>query len=826
MPKVQLLRFLNLGESSEVSPPGDLRLWKALSRSLPEVSFLRSRVLCIEWPDDTADERFPDLNFWNEQLGIGGHSSLSLSIECDTPCLQRRCLGTGATEFETLLEESLREAGYNESFEIWEAVHFEMQSKASIEALEESVQKLLMLEARSGLFDKESEEIRFVRAGERWSWPRRGDTAGASASVSLSDLMARFKGVSDVADEYDPFTRSYILREQQPRGPAQTRSGVAFRERLAEIQAKCDAQLISSGVFPNTWPAGVVPTLAGFHRHSDSASVFHDINCDLRRLASFSDDDIGPMHWLEVSHHRTVLTPITVRRQNFRKANVGSGQLFALPPLHSNNALLWRRLGAALELHKDLFSEMPWIFSGRETWLASFRNIAAAHGSWQIDERSLRKIFAWEADRAAAQNWVVFASLWSEDRVRDAFRDFGFDVSVLGAPVADKDNFRVKANDASVLERSWADVMPNAGDLAMFAQPVALAWTAPDLKTPTYGFEKVSIFPDQYLLRLTKLGARGVLSRVTEYDWRSSGRAREVSMRMPFNTPVTSQKWSDKGVHGLSVDSLVGAWPVSSADPKAAAVIAIEACFRNLVARGVDPRSKIEASFFLNKPLLTNAPERDAQNFGAHVLAAEGFFETLAALDNLKMCEISLERASSALKDYECEPVAHLRGHVGPKIDSILPGFRMTGEALYAVGPRPAFMDIGSSILQHVRVVSNHVTKLNWTQQLELYDLVHQCIREQIITDVRPILWGGIAETLLEMGLWSGIGVQLKPALSTIELFSAAPGRFLVGILPQEAKKFESLIKSEWLTPVGTTGGEKLFGLPLERYREERTPKG
>jgi phosphoribosylformylglycinamidine (FGAM) synthase-like enzyme len=134
-------------------------------------------------------------------------------------------------------------------------------------------------------------------------------------------------------------------------------------------------------------------------------------------------------------------------------------------------------------------------------------------------------------------------------------------------------------------------------------------------------------------------------------------------------------------------------------------------------------------------------------------------------------------------------------------------------------------MDIGSGILQHVRVVSNHVTRINWNSQLELYDLVHRCLQEQIITDLRPIMWGGIAEVLLEMGLWSGIGVQLKPALSTIELFSAAPGRFLVGVLPQEAKKFEALIKGEWLTPVGTTGGEKLFGLPLERYREERGAK-
>ncbi|MEO5668400.1 MAG: hypothetical protein ABIR96_10095 [Bdellovibrionota bacterium] len=825
MQKVQFLRFLNLGEIPQSLPPGDLRLWKALAQNLPEITFRKSRVLCVEWPESTDAARLPDLSFWNERIGISGVSSLAFSRECDVACLQSRRLGLRSSELETLIEECLREAGFNENFEVWEATHYEFKTRADIEVLEENVLKLLMLESRSGLFDKESEDIRFMRPGETWAWSRRNEGSASSASIALADLIARFKDVSESGDDYDSYHRPYQIREQQARGPAPSRRGASFRDRLAAIQKRSDSDAISVGSAEGCVPSGVISAIMGFHRFSDLGSVVKDLDASLRKATSFSDDDCGAIHWIDVGHHHTNFSQISQRKQNFRKANVGGAQLFALNPIHAKNALLWRRFGALIDFHRDLMQDLPWIFSGRESWLAGFRNFVATHLSWEISEKSLRKIFAWEGERSSSQSWIVFSSQWNQDRVRDAFRDFGFEVSVLGTSIPGKDNFGVKASDGAVREFSWIDVLPNLGENAKSLQPLGLSWTGPDLKTPTYGFEKVSIFPDQYLLRLAKLGSKGALSRKLQYSWRSSGRAREVSQRAPFNTPLSALKWARNGDQNVFVDAVSGAAATAAADPKSASVIALETCYRNLVARAVDPRSAIYASFSVNRPIASNSTEKDIQNFGSHILACEGFFESMDSIENLKICEASLDRSSSLLKDYECEPVVHLRGQVSARSESVFPGFRMNGEALYAVGPRPAFMDLGSTILQHVRVVSNHVTRVNWAQQMELYDLVYRCIQEQIITDLRPIMWGGIAETLLEMGLWSGIGIQLKPSLSTIELFSAAPGRFLVGVLPQEAKKFESMIKGEWLTPVGTTGGEKLFGLPLERYREEREAK-
>ena len=805
--------------------PGDLRLWKALGQGMLDLKFVASRVLCVEWPESVDAARLPDLGFWNERMGIAGFSSLALGSECDTVCMQARRLGQHASELETLVEESLREAGFKENFEIWEALHYEIQTKIDVEVLEANVLKLLVLESRSGLFDMDSEEMRFVKPGESWTWSRRRTAGDSASALSVEDLLTRLKDANENPDSFEAFLRPYQMREQQPRGPVQTRDAVAFRDRLAAIQKRSDATKIASGSGEGCLPSGVVSALVGFHRYSDPSAVLREVDSNLRKSTAFSDDDLGVVHWLDVGHHRTMPMMISGRKQNFRLGVAPGAQLFALHPLHTRNALLWRRLGALADFHKDIFSDFPWIFSGRETWLAAFRNFIGAHDGWEISENGLRQLFSWEAERTAPQELLLFSSLWNADRVRDTFRDFGFEVVDLGMPSNSNNSLTVKTQKASSVGIAWIDLLQGNPD-ALPTRPVTLTWTAPDLKTPTYGFEKVSIFPDRYLLRLIQQGSKGALSRRLGFEWRSSARAREVSQRFVFNTPLTALKWSDDGALAGYVDSVGAGAAAASADPKAASVIALEYAFRNLVARGMDPRSDVEASFFLNKPVRSETPEKDTDNFGAYALAVEGFLETLEALPNLKLREVQLDRVSSAIKDYECEPVVHLRGPLSSRSESVFPGFRMTGEAIYAVGPRPAFMDIGSSILQHVRVVSNHVTRMNWTQQLELYEIIHRCIQDKIVTDLRPIMWGGIAECLLEMGLWSGIGIQLKPSLSTIELFSAAPGRFLVGILPQEAKKFESIIKGEWLTPVGTTGGEKLFGLPLESYREERDAKG
>jgi phosphoribosylformylglycinamidine (FGAM) synthase-like enzyme len=152
------------------------------------------------------------------------------------------------------------------------------------------------------------------------------------------------------------------------------------------------------------------------------------------------------------------------------------------------------------------------------------------------------------------------------------------------------------------------------------------------------------------------------------------------------------------------------------------------------------------------------------------------------------------------------------------------PGFRMSGECLYVVGMKPTFMDCGSRVLSHLsRVESNHISPIDFKVFQELYTLMLEVQKKGWITSLRPVYEGGVAAALAEMMLWSRMGAQIRPGLTPIELFSAAPGRFVVGILPAEVSRFESMVKSEWLIPLGISGGEKLLGLTLERLQAART---
>jgi hypothetical protein len=52
-------------------------------------------------------------------------------------------------------------------------------------------------------------------------------------------------------------------------------------------------------------------------------------------------------------------------------------------------------------------------------------------------------------------------------------------------------------------------------------------------------------------------------------------------------------------------------------------------------------------------------------------------------------------------------------------------------------------------------------------------------------------------------------------------LFSASPGRIVVGVLPQNAKYFESQFKVEDVLPVANVKGDKIWGLPLNEIQEK-----
>jgi hypothetical protein len=819
--KVQLLKLFNIEESPESKPPGDLRLWKALEQALPNIKFLRFRVIGVDWAEEIQASHL-DIHKWNDLLGMPGLVSVSLGHECEFPSLQRRRLGERSSDLEILVAELLEAEGLPAASEIWEADHYELLTSANAQTLSDSIQKLLAIGSRSGLLDPDNEELRWVMPGESWSWPRRTGFSETLRTMSLDELIDRWRELSDSSKIPDPMRRGYVIREQQARMAAQNREEKCFLDRLSQLEEdrrSPEVDALKSDILisaPRSY-------FLHFHRFADPFDFMNETRAFILNQCVMSDAAFGNFLWSDEQGFRLSPQFVGQKFQSFFKAApAGSFRLYVMKPMAKSSAILWRRLSSLMSLFKDLIEGEARYLSGDEMWLVAFRNFISVHSGWELKEESIRVLFEFEAERVPQQTLVMFFSAWSYERLRDTFKTYGFEIFDMGGVCEEASALRVHLNAGGYKDVHWIEIFSNQ-DLGFGEMKTdRIHWTAPDLKSPTYGFEKVSIFPDQYLLRSMNYGLRGEAERALSRAFCGAAHSRETFLRNKVTSPVAGHKWVSAS-RKFYADGMGNGSPASSANPKAASRIALDMALRNLVARGVSPDSTLFLSAALAKPRATEILEKDAVSFGAFTLGVEGIIESVEQLKNVVIAEIDFSSLAPEGQEYWVEPLVHLRGEVASGAHPAFCGFRMSGESIYALGPRPAFMDVGSRVLNHVRVMSNHVTHLSWEQQIELYQIVHKCLCEQIITDIRPIGWGGVAETLVEMSLWSGIGVQLKPSLSPVDLFSACPGRFVVGVLPQEAKRFESLVKSELLTPIGTTGGEKLFGLPLEKYKEARS---
>ncbi|NCN42484.1 hypothetical protein GW916_14705 [bacterium] len=816
---IQYLRFLNLDDMSSERMPGDLRFWRVLETALPGISFYNFRGLGVEWDDSVDSNQIPTLETWGEWLCPPGTSSLGLSDRCEVPCVQRRKVGRYTTCLETLIYEMLERQGFPRPKSVWEAAHFETKGSFEESELEDNVLKLMGLGSKTGLFDEDSEELRFLKIGDSWEWTEDHDFYASLDKISVGELGIRWKKISSSKNRYDSLRRNYKIHEVTPaREKLRNRKSNPLFERVDKVLLD-DASLMAES-FDESANIGIFRL--AYSKHSEERAQKEEISDALRIGGSFMDQPIALTCWDDRISHRAKIS-----RVSFRQYINGLGpvkdvrKLYSLRPISRSDFLSSRRQESVFYGNAGLFSYRPWRLSGGSSWLGVLRGMLASHAGWQISEQNLRRLFQWELGRSAEFDLHVFASDWSLESVQELVQDYGLEVCALGEKIdSGLDGLRVVMKNGTVENLPWNEIIPDDELDASSADTADLAWQVPDKKTPTFGFEKVSVFPDQYLLRILKSRRRSKVQGEIDWELRSHSKAREVRMRHTYDTPSLAQKRS-AGDSRFFVEAFKSGQNISAVDPKAASVWAIEHCYRELVARGVNPDSPVHLAFSVNRPQEVQASEKNIKNHAAFTLAVEGMLEAVSHT-GMRLVSCNLEQSSNPIRDYECEPLIHLRSEIESIDSPIMPGFRMGGEILYALGPRPVFMDAGSRVLPFVRVASNHVSKILWDQQLDLYRMLYKALENGMVVDVRPIGHGGVAETLLDMALWSGIGIQLKPGLSTMELFSGAPGRFLVGVLPQEEKNFEALVKNEWLIPVGKTAGEKLFGLNLEDYREAK----
>lgn len=813
---IQYLRFFDLASWEQKHTPGDLRFWRAFESMLPGLEFLKYQAVCVEWADSTSEESLPGLNDWVSWLCPPGLSSLGLLESCEQPALLRRRKGKDTTVLESIVFEFLAKEGFPTPNRIWECSHFEVQGEVEFDSLRNGIQKLKALGSKSGLLDVRTEEVRLFAPGESWKWSSEEETSGGNPMrASVDELLAEWQSYSYSTQPFDSLRRQYVAYDLTPaREKLRKRTSKALFTRLDEIMLDSSSSKISS-VARRGHP-GIYKLSRS--KYSDSSHQLDELCLELDAASAFRDQPVSLTCWGEQPMHRARTQGVQFRRFLHSPLEaVKVDRLFAIKPLHNLNHLAHRRLEVLFDSDQNILSQVPWRFSGRESWAAALRSMMMAHDCWQIKEKDLRVLLHLEQMRSADHELIVFASAWSFEALKKVFDEYSLSLYSIGTRVDGGEDGLKIVGDADLKVVPWVDVIPAAELKGESSLTESLVWNVPDQKTPTYGFEKVSMFPDQYLLRILKTRIASHLHREVEWNHRSHSKAREVRMRNAWDEPLKSQRRSGGGEH-LLVEAFKSGHNIGGIDPKMAAVWATEFCLRELVCRGVDVKEPTEMAFSLNQPQLTADKEKNSFNYATYTKAIEGMIDVLGQLPQLRLASVEIEQSSSPLYEYNCEPLVYLRGESTRGKGPIMSGFRMSGEILYSVGPRPVFMDAGSRILPFVRVVSNHVTQIHWEQQMELYQLLLEAQDAQMLSAIRPIGHGGLVETLLDMSLAGGIGVEMKPGLTTIDMFSGAPGRFIVSVLPQDEKNFESLMRSEWTVPLGKTGGERYFGLSLEQF--------
>lgn len=790
-----LIYLRRLQPAVSKNPPGDPRLWQALRSTVGDVTCSRGTLLSLRWPEGA---RRPDPGFLESSLGLPGLYDFSIRQAFISLSVAVRSRGGIAHPLETLLPEWLALKGYDAPSEIWAGRLYELSAGGgeADEKLAEACVRLLALGERSGIYAPDGEEARVFREAETAAWPWIEGKADAPVSQALLEACA--------GGERSLIRHDTIVKELRPRTPvAVTELRPALQDLLWSWNLPEDPASMGCLASP---PLHFVVSAPA---RPDCAEWAFDARSECEKIAGFYDRPIGT---LDLRHARTtvasveVSSPLPLAHKTLSPSQgLKKSVLYAVGPWDSRNPVMERRIESLIARRFRNFPVEGEVVEGRQDWGMRVGQLVSVFEGWTFRVEGLGALLKGNHARNRFHRTGFF---WGEEGLEVFGQEAGVPLHAIGTRNGDG---RVFVGNEAIHSHGlvWPSESYEEG-----------SWSYPELKSPTYGYEKATLFPDRYLAKVVVKEAN--LSDWHSQLWIASGgdRLRSALYRNEYSTSLDGLRWTDGETLWAEACGFKEGW--AEIDPRQSAVACVDAAMRSLIALGVKPGDGGVANVWLTHPEEAEANEDARAKLGAYLLSAQGLGQALQAF---RFSVINFNAFAPAYSAPLPEIRVFLRSRLAPDAPQTVPGFRMSGEVLYAIGPRPAFMDAGSHLLSHVKVISNHLSRLTTSAQAELYALVWELMKKGVITSIRPIGEGGIAGAAAEMALWGGMGAQLRPNLPTIELFSGAPGRFLVGVLPSEAKTFEGLVKSELLTPVGMTGTEKVLGLPLEQLKEARRGK-
>jgi hypothetical protein len=807
---VQAIRLLDLQNVMEANAPGDPRLWDVLNDSLGGIHVQHMNLLCLEW--DKQPERVPGLEEWTDWLSLEGNLGVSLSGGTDTHALQKRNKGYRSHALEQLTFDWLEMQGFALPKRLWLADNYVVIGSGDPSRIFESLRGLMGLGSKSGIWDENTEECRLLMPNQDISWPYHFEEEFNKVELTNQVfLSAMSSGINILSSKYS-------LTENTGRGTP----GAVLCESVFDIwkdfrnperpHKEASAPITSeilSRLGPEHFVVGL-PKNALYEKIRDSLRSF------VEEQAALADRYPGVIRYREQSSTILHLESFPDVASHFRSLKIPSSpnseeNLYAIAPWDSRNQVMCRRIEHFLRVAAPKLVSDPSVLPGTLNWIEVYLHSILDSSGWKISEAAAKQLLEWNTTRMPSSNILFFWSATDPDSFKKDLFQYGLQAIPMGQGTT-TESFCVGEQTVPVVEIPLDEIRKEISQAAA----VQAQWVYKDQKSPTYGFEKAAIFPDRFLKRMSQVGIRTEIQKSLSWTISSTPVHRDHLMKTKTSQPITYLRWTDG--QNTFVDALASVDSVAEYDPKALGEWAVDLALRGLVCKGVDPRSEIFAQAWMAHPDATDQPA-SAERYGAFYLANLGLKTALEEF-GIHFGGINVSGTYSRSRPYLQELVVRLRAPLSQSSRPVFPGFRMAEETLYVLGPRPAFMDAGTRLLPHFRVVSNHITKLNMEIQKELYLNISKCISSGLITVARPVGQSGALGAVLEMALWGNIGVALKPGLSTIELFSGAPGRVLVGVLPQDVKMFETFFRQELICPFGESSGDRIFGQPLAFYRE------
>jgi hypothetical protein len=795
-------------ESSEL--PGNPKMWAVIEPKIGKLKCRRSFALLIKsfgpWPEHWTEALF------RSHLTFKGLQEIHFEDQLKQVSLQVFRRGREPDALALVLADLLSlDTGPAERPEIFALRQFQFQSDRDglpPEELKAALEHLLSLGSPSGIFHPSIESARVLVPGP--IEPVRDQTDLTAVRKQADKIMVKSIERGAWSSLRRTFKRSEFCNHSKT---------ASAEDRLRPLESLANYE--QNKILPKEGVEAPLSMLVSHPKNPDQYGSFERFRYRCENTAALYDRSLGAVIFRESSPGAQIFdvwSPLPLNNRMLETAPPSPmSHLCCVGPWDSRNPLAERRIELWIQQASKQFVIEGEVIDGDQDWVSYAADVLRrSTGGWSAELDHIALFLRDNVDRSRCGRAWLFWSPNEPDLIAESAAEFNVPFTILARREPMGTGWALKKDDQSVLSVLSLESLQQNSNLN---QMLEVKWDYPDLKAPTYGFERVAVYPDEYMMKVTQRSAQQQAWAMQLARCFSGDRLRSVLLRNPACSPIPGFRWTDGDRVWAEAFGHQPGW--MDVDPRRAGQAAVDLALRTLVALGANPGHG-QAMIWLSQPDLS-ALNAQGPEWAAYLLALEGSVQMIRAYGySLR----SISGGALSFQGVRDEVFVGLKNKLHPKAPTTLPGFRMSGENLYCVGPKPVFMDAGTKLLDFVpRIMSNHISELDPKAQLDLYTLIAKLLGQGMVTSVRPVGWGGVAETIAEMALWSGMGAQLRPTLTTMELFSGAPGRLIVGVLPQDAKVFESQIRSEDLVVLGTSGGERVCGMPVTKVKESRLAK-